>query len=111
MTTSQPSRTRPRPTRQQLALQREVLVRRSMLLREQIALESRRLQPRMKVADTALDAVAWAKANPGIVATVLGSVFVLRPKRMLKLGVKAFGLWRVGTRVWPVLRVLRELRR
>ena len=86
-------------------------MRRSMLLREQIAHESLRLKPQVRLADTALDAVGWAKANPGVVAAVLGTLFVLRPKRMVGLSLRAWGLWRVGTRVWPVLRVLRELRR
>lgn len=100
-----------RSTRKQLALQREVLVRRSMLLREQIAHESLRLRPRVRVADAAMDAVGWAQANPGVVVAVLGTLFVLRPKRMTSLSLRAWGLWRVGSRVWPVLKVLRGMRR
>jgi hypothetical protein len=70
-----------------------------------------RLKPRVRMVDSALDAVAWAKANPGVVLTVVGTLLVLRPKRTLGLGLKAWGLWRVGSRFLPVLRVVRSMRR
>lgn len=101
----------PRSNQSQLKLEREILVRRSMLLREQIAHESMRLKPTVRVADTALDAVSWAKANPGLVLGIAGSLFVLRPKRMVNLGLRALGLWRVGSRFLPILRVVRDMRR
>ena len=98
-------------TNKRLQLEREILVRRSMLLREQIANESLQLKPTVRVADSAFDAAAWVKANPGLVLGIAGSLFVLRPKRMVGLGLKAWGLWRVGSRFLPVLRVINTLRR
>ena len=82
-----------------------------MLLREQIANESLQMKPSVRVADTAFDAAAWVKANPGLVLGIVGSLFVLRPKRMVGLGLKAWGLWRVGSRFLPLLRVIGSLRR
>ena len=100
-----------RSAHKRLQLEREILVRRSMLLREQIANESRQLTPTVRVADTAFDAAAWVKANPGLVLGIAGSLFVLRPKRMVGLGLKAWGMWRVGSRFLPLLRVIGSLRR
>ena len=98
-------------THKRLRMERDIVVRRSMLLREQIAHESQRLKPTVRVADTAFDAAAWVKANPGWVLGAAGVLLVLRPKRMVGLGFKAWGLWRVGSRLLPVLRVIQAMRR
>lgn len=95
----------------QLAQERKKLQRRSIMLREQIAHQAQSFKPAMRTADGFSEAVNWAKANPAVVGTVLASLFVLRPKRMLSLGMKAWAGWRLASRFMPIVRLMAQVRR
>lgn len=93
-----------------LAQEREILLRRSMLLREQIAGNARQLAPKARAVDSTFNAIGWVKANPGIVLGVAGSMLLLRPRKTVRLGVKAWGAWRLFSKVMPVVRIINRLR-
>ena len=95
--------------------ERERLRRRSVQLRERIAYDAQALNPALKAADTARGVGDWVRANPhylfGGALTALVALAVARPRRVLSLGMRLWGGWRVVRPLLPLIRLLADGRR
>lgn len=86
-----------------LALQRELLRARSAVLRAGIAQDLRTLAAPLAAGDQARGALQWLKAHPLVPLAGVALLVAARPRRVLRLGLKAFGawqLWRRARRLW-----------
>lgn len=78
-----------------LATQRQRLQQRSAVLRERLAHQTQQLQPALDLAEQARDAGRWLRANPALVAGLVAALVVLRPRRLLRWGLRAWAGWRL----------------
>jgi hypothetical protein len=85
---------RPTPRQQALLL-------RSAALREQLATESGRLQPPLRLADRVRDTWHWLQAHPELPLAAGAVVALLRPRRA----------WRWGRRLWWGWQTWQRMRR
>ena len=77
----------------------------SQQLRAQAIVQVSGLQPAFSVADRVQDAWIWLRGHPEVVGGAALGLAVLRPRRALRLGLKAWSLWRVAQR-WRVVGTL-----
>lgn len=82
---------------------REQLRRRSAVLREQVVAQSAVLQPALTLADQVRGGMRWVRAHPGVVAAAVATLVVLRPRRALAWGLRAWSAWRLLGRVRAAL--------
>lgn len=86
--------------RQQALAQRcDVLQARNAVLRQALAADSRALQAPLAVADQALAGGRWLRAHPQWVAVGVAVLVIWRPRRVWRLGARAWGAWRLWQRV------------
>ena len=81
--------------REALARKRQRLQQRSAVLRERLAHQAQSLQPILSLADQAREAGRWLRAHPALVAGVAAAFVVLRPRRLLRWGLRAWTGWRL----------------
>lgn len=84
---------------QELAQRCDALQARSAELRVVLARESQVIQTPLALADQALAGLRWLKAHPLWVGIVVAVLVVWRPRRVLRLGARAWGAWRLWGRV------------
>lgn len=85
--------------REELALRRQLLQQRSILLRERVAQQATGLQPALDLADQVRAGVAWLRAHPLPVAAAALAVALLRPQRTLRWGLRLWSGWRLLVRL------------
>lgn len=102
--------------RQQALAQRcQALQAHNAALRQALAADSRVLQAPLVLADQVLAGGRWLRAHPQWVAVGVAVLVVWRPRRMWRLGNRAWGAWRLWQRAqrWlaaagPLLPALRR---
>lgn len=83
-----------------LAARKQMLIQRSMVLRQTLALQAdAAVAPLARGVDRMGAAVAWVKGHPGVVAGVVIALVVWRPRRAIRLLGRTYGLWQ-GSRRW-----------
>jgi hypothetical protein len=89
-------------SRQALAQQRQALVLRSQLLRDQLGTDLNALAPAFTLADRAQDAWIWVRSRPPAVllpVLTVSVVWVIRkPTRLFRLTWGAWSAWRLWQR-------------
>lgn len=80
----------------ELALRKQRLLLDCATQRIQLAEHATGLQPMFAGADKAVDAARWVKQHPASVAVASAAVFILRPRLILSLGMRAMGLWKLA---------------
>jgi len=86
--------------RQQALSQRcDAMQARNAELRQALAADSRVLQAPLALADQAVAAGRWLRAHPQWVAVGVAVLVVWRPRRVWRLGRRAWGAWRLWQRV------------
>ncbi len=90
----------------QLWRRQERLLARSAVLRERLGADLATLRRPLAVADGVLDAARWLKGHPEVVGAGAVVVALLRPRRTLRWLGRGWGLWRIGRRLWPLLRAV-----
>jgi hypothetical protein len=78
----------------QIRLRRERLIARAALQREDVARDVAALAPAVRVVDGGIAAVAWVRANPGVLLLAAGVMLVLRPRRTIRWSLRLYSLWR-----------------
>jgi hypothetical protein len=78
-----------------IARRKERLSARAQMQRLAIAASFRDLGPPIGIADRALDAVRFLRANPALVAVVAAALFLLRGRGLAGLAGRAFSAWRL----------------
>lgn len=81
--------------RMRLALARERLLERSRTLRSIAVEQSAALSPALRLGDTVRDTVQWVRIHPEIIAAAAVGLFVLRPRRVWRWGLRLWGGWRL----------------
>ena len=87
----------------ELAARRELLCARSARLRSELADDAGALGVRFRVADR-LVAVARSDSGKLLLAGAAALVFFLKPRRIVRLAVKALALWPLVGPLWPHVR-------
>jgi hypothetical protein len=87
-----------------LALRKAELLERSDRLREDIAGYSTDLEGRLTGIDTAILAVKRVASNPLVIAGGALAVFVMGPRKLLRLASRAFLFFSTARRIWRTLR-------
>ena len=83
-----------------LAAKRQALVRASTVHREVLQVQLKHYAPVLAAADTVMAGAAWLRRHGPLVAAGAGlGLLVVRPRRMLRLGMRAWSLWGVY-RAW-----------
>lgn len=105
---------RPGPTTAaELAARREQLLLRSAQLREQLRVRTQVLRPALRAADRVRGGVDRVREHPGVwlvLAAALAGAAVVRPRAVMRLGLRAWSGWVMVRRARPLLRaVLRHL--
>lgn len=95
-------------TRQlELALERQRLQMRSAQLRDQLSDQSAALLTRpLWLADQTRSTVRWLGAHPLVLITAVVVAVVLRPRKTLRWGLRAWTVWRNVRRWQQTLRLL-----
>lgn len=88
---------------QELALQRQRLRARSAALRAAIAHDVQVLAPPLALADHVRDGWRWLRRHPEWPLGGLVLVVLLRPRRVLRVAVKAWGVWQLWRRARRLL--------
>jgi len=83
------------PQRMRLALTRERLLERSRTLRSIAVEQSAALSPALRVGDTVRDGVQWVRMHPEVIAAAAVGIFLLRPRRVWRWGLRLWGGWRL----------------
>ncbi|MDP3871545.1 MAG: YqjK family protein [Methyloversatilis sp.] len=83
------------PQRLHLALARERLLERSRLLRGIAVEQSAALSPALRFGDTVRDGVQWVRGHPEVIAAAAVALFLLRPRRVWRWGLRLWGGWRL----------------
>jgi hypothetical protein len=78
----------------QIRLRRERLIARAALQREDLVRDVATLAPAIRVVDGGIAAVAWVRANPGVLLLAAGVMLVLRPRRTIRWSLRLYSLWR-----------------
>jgi len=94
-----------------LAERREVLLRRSAQLREQLVQRARVLRPALRAADRIGEGAQWVRHNPAwmlLGAAALTGMAVVRPGIALRLVMRVWSGWRLLRRVRPIITELRQ---
>ncbi|MDP2869174.1 YqjK family protein [Methyloversatilis sp.] len=78
-----------------LALARERLLERSRLLRGIAVEQSAALSPALRFGDTVRDGVRWVRVHPEVIAAAAVALFLLRPRRVWRWGLRLWGGWRL----------------
>lgn len=89
--------------RKELAKERQRLQHRSAVLRERLAHHAQALEPGLSLVDRAREGVRWLRAHPTLVAGAAAALLVLRPRRALRWGLRAWGGWRLLARARSVV--------
>jgi len=83
-----------------LAARRQALVRASAVHREVLQVQLQRYAPVLAAANTVMAGAAWLRRHGPLVAAGTGvGLLLVRPRRMLRLGMRAWSLWGVY-RAW-----------
>jgi len=85
--------------RDELALRRQLLQQRSILLRERVTLQATGLRPALDLADQVRAGLAWLRDHPVPVAMAALGLALLRPRRSLRWGLRLWSVWRLLTRL------------
>lgn len=83
------------PQRMRLALARERLLERSRLLRGIAVEQSAALSPALRFGDSVRDGVQWVRLHPEVIAAAAVGIFLLRPRRVWRWGLRLWGGWRL----------------
>lgn len=81
--------------RELLALRRQKLIVDAAVQRVEIAYFTERLAGPIAVADGALSAISAARRHPLVVAAVIGFLFAVSRKRVVRMAGRGWGLWRL----------------
>lgn len=87
---------------EQLALRRAQLVQRSGELRQQLARDATVLAPWLGAADGVRLAGAWLQRHPEWVGAGVATLVVLKPRRVMSLGLRAWSVWQMWQRARSV---------
>jgi hypothetical protein len=83
---------------EQLARRRQQLLLRSGELRQQLSRDAQVLAPWLGAADGVRSASAWLQRHPEWVAAAVATLVVLKPRRVLSLGLKGWSGWKMWQR-------------
>jgi hypothetical protein len=78
----------------ELAVERQRLLVRSAVMREQVAAQSAALAPVLHWGDRVLYATWWARAHPALIASAVVVIAVVRPRFAWRWTFRAFGAWK-----------------
>lgn len=87
-----------------LALARERLLERSRVLRITAIDQSAALSPMLRFGDAVRDGVYWLRTHPEVLAAAAVGLALVRPRRVLRWGIRLWGGWRLLQRVQRTLR-------
>ena len=79
----------------ELALKKQQLLLDCASQRIQLAEHAAGVQPLFAGADRVVEAAHWARQHPISIAAASAAVFVLRPRLILSLGMRAMGWWKI----------------
>jgi hypothetical protein len=82
-----------------LALKKQRLQLRSAELRRQVSVHAAAAAPLLAVAARVRDVAQWLRAHPLLPLAALAALLVLRPRRAMRWGRRAFFVWRLAKRL------------
>ena len=92
---------RPYPRHVALALKKQRLQMRSADLRRTFGQQMLGIRPITRGIDSGLSGVAWLRGHPQWLAAASVALFVVRPKRVFKLGMRLWSVTRLFGRLRP----------
>ncbi|TFY97600.1 YqjK family protein [Ramlibacter humi] len=87
-----------------IAERRAQLLVRSSYLRAGFASDAKALQAPFAAADRVRDAVHWCRERPYVFGIAAAGAALLRPRRVLSLGWRVWGGWRMWRQIRAALR-------
>ena len=82
--------------RLELALKKQTLLLQCASQRQQLAQHAAGLQPAFAAADRGVELAQWLRDHFAIVTTVGVAALAFRPRRLWRLGLRGFYLWRMA---------------
>jgi hypothetical protein len=92
-----------KPTHDDLRLRKLMLLQRSAVQRQMVAIQTKRLMaPLVQTVDRVQAGGQWVREHPALVAGVAALVLAWRPRAVLGLAARSLGLWSTVRRVLPI---------
>ena len=82
--------------RLELALKKQMLLLECASQRQQLAQHAAGLQPAFAAAERGIEVAQWLRDHIAIVTTVGVATLALRPRKLWRLGLRGFYLWRMA---------------
>lgn len=82
--------------RLELALKKQMLLLECASQRQQLAQHAAGLQPVFATAERGIEVAQWLRDHIAIVTTVGVAALAFRPRRLWRLGLRGFYLWRMA---------------
>lgn len=83
-------------SRIELALRKQTLLLACASQRQQLAQHAADLQPVFATADRGIEVAQWLRDHIAIVTTIGVAALAFKPRRLWRLGMRGFYLWRIA---------------